>query len=171
MTGQVAVESTDQISDASGASFQQYLTFILNDEEYGVDILKVQEIRGWEPVTTIPDVPEYLKGVVNLRGTIVPILDLRTRFSLSHLEYGPTTVVIVVRLQCDGGYRTVGLVVDAVSEVYTVSGKEKKPAAEFGASVGSQFVEGLATVDDKMIILLDVETLIEAGLLAHVASG
>ncbi|AQA18116.1 chemotaxis protein CheW [Halioglobus japonicus] len=135
----------------------QYLTFILANEEYGVEILRVQEIRGWSKVTPLPNSPEYLKGVINLRGTIVPIIDLRERFSLEPLEYGSTTVVIVVRVENGEEDRVMGLVVDAVSEVYTLGDSQCQLPPEFGSRLEDKFVKSLASVEDKMIIVLDVD--------------
>ncbi len=144
----------------------QYLTFILADEEYGVDILRVQEIKGMETVTPMPDVPEHIRGVVNLRGIIVPIMDLRLGLGLEAKEYGATTVVIVVKVYDNEAERTMGLIVDAVSEVYNIAGEELKPAPDFGAALRTDYVKGIATVDEKMLILLDVDELISNGLLA-----
>jgi purine-binding chemotaxis protein CheW len=144
---------------AAGTS-EQYLTFMLAGEEYGVDILRVQEIKGWDKVTRIPHTPEYVLGVINLRGAVVPILDLRRRFGLDAIEFGPTTVVIVVRVAGARGERTVGMVVDAVSEVYNVSAGDSKPPPDVCGSVDTVFVKSLATVEDKMLILLDIDRLI-----------
>jgi len=140
----------------------QYLTFMLAGEEYGVDILRVQEIKGWGKVTPIPGTPEYVRGVMNLRGTIVPILDLRKRFSMDQIDYGPTTVVIVLRVECDGRDRIMGIVVDAVSDVYAVPAEELRPSPDFGGNVHVEFVRGLATVDEKMVIILNVDKLLNA---------
>ena len=140
----------------------QYLTFMLNGEEYGVDILRVQEIKGWAPTTKIPNTPEYIQGVMNLRGAIVPIIDLRQRFSMPSVEYTATTVVIVLKVHDDGGERTIGFVVDAVSDVYNVSAEQFKDAPDFGDHVKTEFIRALATVDEKMVILLDIDRLISA---------
>ena len=140
----------------------QYLTFMLAGEEYGVDILRVQEIKGWGKVTSIPSTPEYVRGVMNLRGTIVPILDLRKRFSMDQIDYGPTTVVIVLRVECDGRDRIMGIVVDAVSDVYAVPPDELRPSPDFGGNVHVEFVRGLATVDEKMVIILNIDKLLNA---------
>jgi len=140
----------------------QYLTFMLAGEEYGVDILRVQEIKGWGKVTPIPGTPEYVRGVMNLRGTIVPILDLRKRFSMDQIDYGPTTVVIVLRVECEGRDRIMGIVVDAVSDVYAVPAEELRPSPDFGSSVHVEFVRGLATVDEKMVIILNIDKLLNA---------
>ena len=141
---------------------EQYLTFILAGEEYGVDILRVQEIKGWDQATEIPNTPDYIKGVINLRGTIVPIVDLRTRFELESIAYNKTTVVVVLKvLGADGSERTMGFVVDAVSEVYNVSSEQLKPSPDFGSVVSTEFIKGLATVDEKMVILLDIDHLVD----------
>lgn len=143
---------------AIGDGGQQYLTFMLAGEEYGVDILRVQEIKGWDAATKIPNTPEYILGVINLRGTIVPIIDLRLRFGLDYLEYGITTVVIVIKVQgANGKERTMGIVVDAVSDVYSLSDEDFREAPDFGTAVDTNFVKGLTTVNEKMVILLDID--------------
>lgn len=138
----------------------QFLTFSLGDEDYGVDILRVQEIKGWTPVTRIPNTPEYLRGVLNLRGLIVPIVDLRMRFKLSNAEYTATTVVIVLCVRADDRERILGIVVDGVSDVLNVAKKEIRPAPDFGAAVNTEFINGIATVEDTMIMLLDIDRLL-----------
>jgi len=143
---------------SGGGEGNQYLTFMLAGEEYGVDILRVQEIKGWDNVTKIPNTPKYIRGVINLRGTIVPIIDLRLRFNLDYLEYGVTTVVIVVKVESENGKeRTMGIVVDAVSDVYNISNDDFKDAPDFGTAVDTDFVKGLTTVNEKMVILLDID--------------
>ncbi len=149
-----------RLETAAGA--EQYLTFQLAGEEYGVDILRVQEIKGWERATRIPQAPHYVLGVINLRGAIVPIIEARRRFGLESIEFGPTTVVIVVKVSGERGERTVGLVVDAVCEVYNVPVDAIRPPPDVGGAVDAAFVRGLATVDDKMLMLLDIERLINA---------
>ena len=146
----------------AGGDAEQYLTFILNNEEYGVDILRVQEIKGWDHATPIPNTPDYVRGVINLRGTVVPIIDLRARFGLERVPYGPTTVVIVLKVLHGGSSRIMGIVVDAVSEVYNVARQDLKPAPEFGGAVRVDFVKGLATVDKKMVIILDIDHLLNS---------
>lgn len=140
----------------------QFLTFMLAGEEYGVDILRVQEIKGWESSTEIPNTPEYIQGVMNLRGTIVPIVDLRSRFELEKIDYSNTTVVIVLKTFSNENEKTIGFVVDAVSDVYNVTEEDLKPSPDFGNAVSTEFVKGLATVDEKMLILLDIDQLIDA---------
>jgi purine-binding chemotaxis protein CheW len=146
---------------------EQFLTFVLGGEEYGVTILQVQGIQGWDRVTAIPNTPDYILGVINLRGAIVPIVDLRRRFGLPAAEFGPTTVVIVVRVAHEQHERTVGLVVDAVSEVCNVGPEDRKPAPDFGSGIRTDFVKGLATVDERMVILLDIDRLIAEGVLGE----
>ncbi len=150
----------DIIGSATDTDTDQYLTFILADEEYGVDILRVQEIKGWDSVTPIPNTPDYIKGVINLRGTIVPIVDLRERFNLKNIEYGPMTVVIVLKVVSEDKERIMGIVVDAVSDVYNVSEEEMKPAPDFGNVVNIEFVKGLATVNEEMVIILNIDHLL-----------
>ena len=140
----------------------QFLSFTLGDEEYGVDILSVQEIRSWEPVSRIPNVPDYEKGVVNLRGAIVPIIDLRERFGLGHLEYSPLTVVVVLQMQTEEGQtRIMGVVVDSVSDVIDVDKKTIQEAPNFGTKVSTEFINGLASVNDRMVMILDVKKLLK----------
>ncbi len=157
----VADRSTADRSTAAdgGTTTNQFLTFVLGEEEYGVDILRVQEIKGWERATAIPNTPDYICGVMNLRGAVVPVVDLRRRFALESTEYLSTTVVIVVKVE-DDGMRTMGFVVDAVSDVYNVATEHIQPAPDFGARVDTKFIRGLAVVDDKMVILLDLDRLI-----------
>lgn len=156
---------------ASGDGAQQYLTFLLDGEEYGVDILRVQEIKGWDSVTPIPNTPKYIRGVINLRGTIVPIIDLRLRFNLAQLDYGPTTVVIMLKvISATGQSRTMGIVVDGVSDVYNMPDEEIKPSPDFGAAVDTAFVKGLATVNDKMVIVLDIDNMLNSRELSMVDS-
>lgn len=152
------------------ADDNEYLTFLLAGEEYGIDILKVQEIRGWSPVTEMPNTPSYLRGVINLRGVIVPIVDLRERFNRPLTEYDATTVVIVLRTQIDGAEVVVGIVVDGVSDVYKVDDKNVKPAPNFGSNIDSQFLTGMATIDEKIIILLCAGKLLNAEELYKVTS-
>jgi len=153
-------EKPDQSGDGAGG---QYLTFMLAEEEYGVEILRVQEIKGWDSATPIPNTPDYLLGVLNLRGAIVPIVDLRRRFSLDSIAYGPSTVVIVMRIAYEDQQRTVGLVVDAVADVYRLDGNEIQPPPDLGGAIHAEFVHGLATVEEKLVILLDVDRLIDFG--------
>ena len=146
--------------NVDGNETEQFLTFMLAGEEYGVDILRVQEIKGWDEATPIPNTPEYIRGVINLRGTIVPIIDLRIRFNMEKLEYGPMTVVIVLRVQNEDTTRIMGIVVDGVSDVYNVPDEEIKASPDFGNSIETEFVKGLTSVSEKMVILLDIDKLL-----------
>ncbi len=143
-----------------GEHRDQYLTFFLADEDYGVDILRVQEIRGWETVTRIPNAPVYVKGVLNLRGAIVPVLDLRQRFGMSVQEYHKDTVVIVLRVSGEMGMRNMGVVVDAVSDVLNASAADIRDTPNFGAGVATEYISGLVSADNSMIMLLDVDRML-----------
>jgi len=138
---------------ATREATREVLVFVLGKEEYGVDILKVQEIRGYEKVTPIPAAPAYLKGVVNLRGIIVPVIDLRIKFGMADPKYDSFTVVIILRLAT----RVIGMVVDGVSDVVALAPSEVKAAPQLGSLVDSSFLAGLATQGDRMVLLLDIE--------------
>ena len=138
----------------------QYLTFMMASEEYGMNILAVQEIRGWEDVTVIPNSPKFVKGAINLRGTIVPVIDLRLRFGLDDNEYGPLTVVIVVAVEIKGQSKVMGIVVDAVSDVYSISEEKAKDVPDFHDSDNAEFVHGLVNVGEKMVVLLNLESVL-----------
>ena len=161
---------TDGSNIQAANDADQFLTFIMNNEEYGVNILCVQEIRGWESATPLPNAPAHIKGVINLRGTIVPIVDLRQCFGLEGIEYTAVTVVIVLKVESDRGSRIVGIVVDAVSEVYTIADEDIKLAPDLGDSIDTDFVRGLVSVDDKMIILLEIDRLLNIGQMPDISS-
>jgi purine-binding chemotaxis protein CheW len=146
------------------------LVFILGTEEYGVDILKVQEIRGYDKVTPIPSAPDYLKGVINLRGTIVPVIDLRVKFRLAEVRYDEFTVVVILRLAA----RVIGVVVDGVSDVIGLTAAQVREAPQLGSVVDSSFIAGVGVQDDRMVLLLDIEKLLSTGelnVLARAAEG
>ena len=134
---------------------REYLTFRLDQEEYGIDILKVQEIRGYEPPTRIAHAPAFIKGVVNLRGTIVPIVDMRLKFNCSEVEYNSFTVVIILNLR----NRVVGIVVDSVSDVMELSAESIRPAPDIESVIDNDCIMGLGSVGERMLILLDIEKL------------
>ena len=138
--------------------YREMLVFKLATEEYAVDILKVQEIRGYEKVTPIPRSPDYLKGVVNLRGTIVPVIDLRVKFALPDPSYDSFTVVIVLNVKG----RVIGAVVDSVSDVCELGGDTIKPAPTLNSHVDMSFITGIANVGERMLILMDIEALMSA---------
>lgn len=141
----------------------EYLSFTLGQEHYGVDILKVQEIRGYDAVTRVPDAPDYIKGVINLRGTIVPVIDLRLKLRLEQARYDAFTVMIVLNVND----RVVGIVVDGVSDVIALNAEQIRPTPAFGASVDTRFISGIGTLDERMLILLDIETLLDSAEIAQ----
>ncbi len=146
--------------NGAGASMnaQEFLTFVLGDESYGIDILKVQEIRGYDAVTKIANTPDFIKGVVNLRGLIVPIVDLRIKFGLGKVVYDEFTVVIILNLNG----RVVGIVVDGVSDVMNLNDSQIRNVPDIVASIDTKYITGLATVDEKMFILVDIEQLMNS---------
>ncbi|PZU28604.1 MAG: chemotaxis protein CheW [Stenotrophomonas sp.] len=147
----------DSRSTSADTTGGEYLSFTLGNEHYGVDILKVQEIRGYDAVTRVPDAPDYIKGVINLRGTIVPVIDLRLKLRLDEARYDAFTVMIVLNVED----RVVGIVVDSVSDVIPLNAEQIRPTPEFGAAVDTRFISGIGTQDDRMLILLDIETLLD----------
>lgn len=144
----------------------QFLTFQLGDELYGVDILRVQEIKGYTTVTKIPNTPSHIKGVLNLRGTIVPIVELRTKFGMPTIEYTLFTVIVVVVIQ----EKIMGLVVDAVSDVLNIDKKDIQPPPQFGAKVDVSFLNGIGKSGDKLVALLDMDRLLSDSDLQEVAA-
>ena len=145
-------------SGNAGQPILEYLAFTLGQEEYGIDILKVQEIRGYETVTAIANAPEFIKGVVNLRGVIVPIIDMRIRFNLGTPRYDQFTVVIILNI----GGRILGMVVDSVSDVTTLTPQQIKPAPQMGAAFEADYLLGLGTLDQRMLILVDIDKLMSS---------
>jgi purine-binding chemotaxis protein CheW len=145
----------------------EFLTFTLGHEEYGIDILKVQEIRGYETPTRIANSPAFIKGVINLRGVIVPIVDLRIKFNLGEPTYDQFTVVIILNI----GRRVVGAVVDGVSDVIQLSSSNLRPAPEFGSTLDTQYILGLGTIDERMIIVVDIEQLMSSQEMALVEAA
>ncbi|QZA78094.1 chemotaxis protein CheW [Deefgea tanakiae] len=143
---------------------RELLVFALGKEEYGIDILKVQEIRGYDAVTGIANAPNFIKGVINLRGNIVPIVDLRIKFSLGNVVYDQFTVVIIINVS----QRTMGIVVDGVSDVMTLATDQLRAAPEFGSALDTAYILGLGTVEDRMIILVDIEKLMTSADMALV---
>ena len=148
-------------TNSAASDAGQYLTFRLNGLDYGISIMEVQEIRGWSKVTPLPNSPTYIRGVLNLRGIVVPVIDLRLRFGLPEAAYDAFTVIVVVNI----GKRLAGLVVDAVSDVINLDSAQCCAAPEFEGHVNRQFIEGLAQVDSKLLIMLDVERLISTDIL------
>jgi purine-binding chemotaxis protein CheW len=149
-----------------GEESHQVLTFVLGKETYGVDILRVQEIRGWSAVTKLPHAPSHVLGVLNLRGSIVPIVDLRMRFALDRAEYTTVTVIIVVSVISSAGRRDFGVVVDGVSDVVDVNPEQVKAAPELGAKGATDYIRGLVPVAERMVVLLDIDRLIGSDMAA-----
>lgn len=145
----------EQLDEASTSGAREYLTFRLDQEEYGIDILKVQEIRGYESPTRVANAPNFIKGVVNLRGTIVPIVDMRLKFNCAKAEYNSFTVVIILNLRS----RIVGIVVDSVSDVMELPAENLKTAPDIDSVIDNGSVLGLGSLGDRMLILLDIERL------------
>jgi purine-binding chemotaxis protein CheW len=156
---------SSQISFATDGS--QYLTFTLGYEEYGVEILKVQEIKGYSAITPIPSTPPSLKGVMNLRGTIIPVVDLRAKFGMAEAEYNQFTVIIVVTV----GAKIMGLVVDAVSDVLNIPRADIQETPDFGAQVDARFINGMAKAGDKLVVLLDIDKVLSGEELAALGSA
>ncbi|MDY7538007.1 chemotaxis protein CheW [Undibacterium sp. RTI2.2] len=153
-------DNKDAKLDASGSDIatHEFLAFTLGNEEYGIDILKVQEIRGYEAVTRIANAPNFLKGVINLRGIIVPVVDMRIKFNLGEPTYDQFTVVIILNI----GGRIVGMVVDSVSDVTTLLPEQVRPAPEMGTTFSSDFLIGLGTLEERMLILVDIDKLMSS---------
>lgn len=157
----------EQTSMTTESGAQEYLTFTLGKEEYAMDILKVQEIRGYDSVTHIANSPDFMKGVINLRGVIVPIIDMRIKFGLDKVIYDEFTVVIIINVLG----RVIGMVVDGVSDVVTLPTGQIKSAPEFGASINAEYITGIGTVNDQMLILTDIERLIGSADMQLVAAA
>lgn len=152
--GEYSLEGIDFITNG-----EQYLTFMLANEQYAIDILCVEEIRSWEKPTQIPNSPEHVKGVINMRGIIVPIIDLRIKFSVGTANYSEVTVVIVLTIESEEETKTIGFVVDAVSDVLDADESDIKKAPAFGGQIPPHFVKGLVNVEDNVVTLLNAEAL------------
>ena len=150
----------EAVAEKKGASSYEgkFLTFVLGKEEYGIEILKVREIIGLMEITTVPQTPDYMKGVINLRGKVIPIIDLRLKFSMAEEEHTQETCIIVVEV----GSAQVGIIVDSVSEVTDIKGEDIEDAPNFGQEIDTNFIMGLGKVKDKIIILLDIEKVLTA---------
>jgi purine-binding chemotaxis protein CheW len=157
----VSVSST-AIATGDETIVREFLSFRLGDAEYGIDLLKVQEIRGCDPVTRIVNTPAFIKGVIDLRGIIVPIVDMRLKFQLERAEYSELTVVIILNV----AQRVVGMVVDAVSDVITLGCADIKPVPEFSSALDTRFITGIGKIDERLIVLIDIERLIRSSEMA-----
>jgi purine-binding chemotaxis protein CheW len=161
LTRMTTMQTSSTAPSAAGKEVagQEFLAFTLGSEEYGIDILKVQEIRGYEAVTRIANAPDFVKGVINLRGIIIPVVDMRIKFKLGTPVYDQFTVVIILNI----GGRIVGMVVDSVSDVTTLLPEQVRPAPDMGASFNSDYMIGLGTIDERMLILVDIDKLMSSG--------
>lgn len=163
------MSASPQSSSTSPATPVEFLAFTLGREEYGIDIQKVQELRGYDAVTRIANAPEFIKGVVNLRGIIVPIIDMRIKFNLGTPVYDQFTVVIILNI----GGRIMGMVVDSVSDVITLTHEQLKPAPQMGSVVETDYLLGLGTIEERMLILVDIDKLMSSadmGLIEQLAT-
>jgi purine-binding chemotaxis protein CheW len=163
------MQSTTGISHSSAAKTLEFLAFTLGQEEYGIDIQKVQELRSYDTVTRIANAPKHIKGVANLRGIIVPIIDMRIKFNLGAPTYDQFTVVIILNI----AQRVMGMVVDSVSDVITLSPEQIRPAPEMGSVLDTDYLIGLGTLDERMLILVDIDRLMssaEMGLVEKMAA-
>jgi purine-binding chemotaxis protein CheW len=166
MSQSQSIATASSIDPINSQMVNEYLTFRLGAEEYGVDILKVQEIRGYDAITQIANAPVFVKGVINLRGVIVPIVDMRIKFALGDAEYNQFTVVIILNV----AGRVVGIVVDAVSDVISLAQEQFRPTPGMGSVIDTEYIIGLGTVDERMLILIDIEKLMassDMGLMEH----
>ncbi len=150
-------ETVDQAVKAMTDREGKYLTFVLNEEEYGISILKIKEIIGMMPITTVPQTPEFVKGVINLRGKVIPIVDLRARFGMDTIEYTERTCIIVVEIEGSEGMMMIGTVVDAVSEVLKIKGEDIEDTPTFGTALDTDYILGMAKMEGGVKILLDID--------------
>lgn len=155
---QAAISNSNSVNQHTSQMANEFLTFRLGSEEYGIEILKVQEIRGYDAITQIANAPEFIKGVVNLRGIIVPIIDMRIKFRLGSATYDQFTVVIILNV----AGRVMGIVVDGVSDVITLGLEQMRPAPGLGSVIDTEYIMGLGTVDERMLILIDIEKMMSS---------
>lgn len=157
MTVEQDNNSEDTGDEAAKGPSMQFLTFTVGEEEYGVDIMSVREIRGWAETTRLPNSPSYMRGVINLRGIIIPIFDLRSRFGMGTTEAHEKNVVIILAV----GERTIGILVDTVSDILTINAGEIKPAPSMETNIDDAYVDGLISVDERMVVLLEINNLFD----------
>ncbi len=152
-----SAEIMDQAVKAMTDREGKYLTFMMAEEEYGIGILKIKEIIGMMPITSVPQTPEFVKGVINLRGKVIPVMDLRLRFEMEAIDYTDRTCIIVVEIEGSGGIVQIGIVVDAVSEVLNIKGEAIEDTPTFGTKLNTDYIHGMAKIDDVVKILLDID--------------
>ena len=150
-------ETMDQAVKAMHEREGKYLTFSMAEEEYGISILKIKEIIGMMPITSVPQTPDFVKGVINLRGKVIPVVDLRLRFEMDAIEYTERTCIIVVEIECPTGMAMIGIVVDAVSEVLNIKAEEIEDTPTFGTKLNTDYILGMAKMEGGVKILLDID--------------
>ena len=155
-------EKMDQAVKVMADREGKYLTFSMAEEEYGIGILKIKEIIGMMPITTVPKTPEFVKGVINLRGKVIPVVDLRLRFGMEAIDYTERTCIIVVEIEGVSGTVMIGIVVDAVSEVLNINGDEIEDTPTFGAKLDINYILGMAKMEGGVKILLDIDQVLSA---------
>jgi purine-binding chemotaxis protein CheW len=155
-------EVMDQVTDAKADREGKYLTFTLAEEEYGIGILKIKEIIGMMPITPVPQTPEFVKGVINLRGKVIPVVDLRLRFGMEEIDYTERTCIIVVEIAGETGTVQTGIVVDAVSEVMNIKGDDIEDSPSFGTKLDTDYILGMAKMEGGVKILLDIDKVLTA---------
>ncbi|MBW2090706.1 MAG: purine-binding chemotaxis protein CheW [Deltaproteobacteria bacterium] len=163
------METNDQPARAAADMAGKYLTFTLANEEYGIGILKIKEIIGMMPITSVPQTPKYVKGVINLRGKVIPVLDLRLKFDMEEFDYTERTTIIVVEIAGQNGVVVIGIVVDAVSEVVTIRGDDIEETPAFGTKLDTEYILGMAKMDGGVKILLDIDQILNAEQMAILA--
>ena len=156
-------EKMDQEVKAMAVREGKYLTFTLADEEYGIGILKIKEIIGMMPITTVPQTPEFVKGVINLRGKVIPVIDLRLRFGMEAIDYTERTCIIVVEIEGQSGTVLIGIVVDSVSEVLNIKSEEIEDTPTFGTSLNTDYILGMAKMEGRVKILLHIDRVLSVG--------
>ena len=169
MTEQVVsqvIETANAAINAATAKEGKYLTFALGNEEYGLEILKVREIIGYMDITAVPQTPDYVKGVINLRGQVIPVADLRAKFSMPTAEVTEQTCIIVVEITCEGRQFSTGIVVDCVQEVLDITAEQIEEAPQFGSSVNTDFILGIGKIGESVKILLDIDKVLTTSELA-----
>ncbi len=160
------IETMDQAVKTIADKEGKYLTFSMADEEYGIGILKIKEIIGMMPITTVPQTPEFVKGVVNLRGKVIPVIDLRLRFGINSIDYTERTCIIVVEIEGTGGTIQIGIVVDSVSEVLNIKGEDVEDTPTFGTKLNTEYILGMAKMEGSVKILLDIDRVLSASEIA-----
>ena len=157
-SSEIVGQAVKSLTDKEG----KYLTFTLAEEEYGIGILKIKEIIGMMPITSVPRTPEFVKGVINLRGKVIPVIDLRLRFGMEELEYTERTCIIVVEIEGQTGIILIGIVVDAVSEVLNIKNEDMEDTPAFGTKLNTQYILGMAKMEGGVKILLDIDQVLNA---------